>query len=208
MVQNNLARMTCEWFKSTKGNQVSRTKILRLLQPNTWLCDQIINICLERLVSEEYHINDTFFFTELTSSNARLSVPKWDKILVSCKPWAIPVHLDSHWSLIVLKNLNQAIFVQYWDSMPNQSRCQKIESKLLQSYNLFSNVQKQFFFSHNENCYIQTDTSSCGLFLIGNMMSLIARKIPCNINPDEARIAIALLICESIEPFNDDWPHP
>lgn len=187
-------------FISNAGHQIIKDKILHLLNPNAWLCDQIINICLEGIVSPDVNLKDTFFFVELISENERLSAPKWNTIFESSKTMAIPVNIDCHWLLMVVRNHDSILEIECWDSLPTHQRIEKMRMLMLNSYNRFASVKKQLFFSVKSDCYIQQDRNNCGVFLISNIISLIQKIKPCNICPEEARLAIALMIFRSIRP--------
>ena len=134
-METELNEMKIEKFSSSAGNEVSKAKMLKLLQSDTWLCDQIINFCLEGFKFRDTNLKDTFYFNELTSLTERLSSPKWSEILQSSVTFAIPVNLDKHWSLIVLRNKNDFLLIEFWDSLPTQQRIDKIKKLLLASYN-------------------------------------------------------------------------
>ena len=193
-MESELSAMTTEYFTSSAGNEVSKAKILKLLQPDAWLCDQVINFCLEGFKFRDINLKDTFYFNELTSLTERLSSPKWTEIVQSAVTLAIPVNLDKHWSLIVLRNLNDCLHIEFWDSLPTQQRIDKIKKLLLASYNAYSCAKKRISFTFKPDCYIQVDSNNCGIFLIANIISLILNKKTCNIEPLEARKAVALLI--------------
>ena len=193
-MESELNEMTLEYFSSSTGNEVSKAKMLKLLQPDTWLCDQIINFCLEGFKFRDTNLKDTFYFNELTSLTERLSSPKWSEILQSSVTFAIPVNLDKHWSLIVLRNKNDFLLIEFWDSLPTQQRIDKMKKLLLASYNAYSYANKRISFAYKPDCYIQVDSNNCGVFLIANIISLILNKQTCNIEPLEARKAVALLI--------------
>ena len=186
--------MKKEYLSSPAGYEISKAKILKLLQPDTWLCDQMINFCLENFKFGDTNIKDTFYFNELTSLNERLSSPKWSEIMYSTVKLTVPVNLDKHWSLIVLRNRNDCLLIEFWDSLPTQQRIDKTKKLLLTSYKNYSCATKRISFTCKPDCYIQTDSNNCGIFLIANIISLISSKQTCNIEPIEARKAVALLI--------------
>ena len=192
--------MTSENFRNSSGYKISKAKLFKLLQPNTWLCDQIINICIENFKSEGFIVKDTFYFIELTSLTERLSTSKWNEIFESAETLAIPVNLDYHWSLIVLRNQVDSLHIEFWDSLPSQQRIDKIIKLLLDSYNACSVAKKNISFAYKSDCYIQSDTNNCGIFLIANIIALMFNKETCNIQPTQARKAIALLILQSVQP--------
>ena len=198
-METDLKRMTSENFRSSSGHEISKAKLLELLQPNTWLCDQMINICLENLKSEGFVVKDTFYFMELTSLTERLSTPKWNEIFKSAGTIVIPVNQDFHWSLIVLRNQVDSLHIEFWDSLPSQQRIDKIIKLIVNSYNAYSIVKKDIDFAYKSDCYIQSDTDNCGIFLIANIISLIFNKQTCNIQPTQARKAVALLILQSVQ---------
>ena len=187
-------------FTSNAGHQITKDKILNLLNPSEWLCDQIINICLEGIVIPDVVLKDTFFFVELISENERLSAPKWNLIFKSSKTWAVPVNLGCHWLLIVLRNQAGVLEIECWDSLPTRQSMEKLRMLLVNSYNRLTFAKKQLSFSVKTDCYIQVDRSNCGVFMIGNIISLVRSLKPCNIYPEEARLAIALMIIQSIQP--------
>lgn len=183
---------------TSTGSKISKTKILKLLQTDSWLCDEIINVCLSCLEFGDINVKDTFYFTELITETERLSSPKWNEILTSTQTLALPVNLDYHWSLMVLRNNSDSLAIELWDSLPSKQRTDKITNLLLTTYNLFSIFQKKIVFFHKSDCYIQDDTDNCGVFLISNIITLISNKQPQLVEPDKARIAISLLILQSI----------
>ena len=199
-VSNLLSEISTSLFTSNAGHQISKDKILKLLNPSEWLCDQIINICLERIVSPDIVLKDTFFFVELVSETERLSYPKWKSIFESSKTWAIPVNLGCHWLLMVLRNQADILEIECWDSLPTHQSIEKLRILLVNSYNRLTFAKKQVSFSVKADCYIQVDQSNCGAFMISNIIALVRKLKPCNINPKEARLAIALMIFRSIRP--------
>lgn len=201
-IESDMHKMTFENFSTSAGHEISKAKILKLLQPDTWLCDQVINFCLEGFKFRGTNLKDTFYFNELTSLSERLSSPKWNEIFQSASTLAIPVNLDKHWSLIVLRNKNDSLLIEFWDSLPTQQRNNKIIKLVLDSYNAYSAVRKNIAFAYKPDCYIQLDSDNCGIFLISNIISLILNKPTCNIQPEKARKAVALLIFQSIQPHN------
>ena len=199
-VRNVLNDISITVFTSDAGHQITKDKIMNLLHPNEWLCDQIINICLEGIVSPDVILKDTFFFVELVSETERLSAPKWKSIFESSKTWAIPVNLGCHWLLMVLRNQAGILEIECWDSLPTHQSIEKLRMLLVNSYNRLNFAKKQVSFSVKTDCYIQVDRDNCGPFLISNIISLIRKSKPCNINPEEARLAVALMIFRSIRP--------
>ena len=121
----------------------------------------MINFCLENFKCGDTNIKDTFYFNELTSLNERLSAPKWSEIMQSTVKLAIPVNLDKHWSLIVLRNRNDCLLIEFWDSLPTQQRIDKTKKLLLASYNNYSCAKKRISFTYKPDCYIQTDLNNC-----------------------------------------------
>ena len=199
-VRNVLNDISITVFTSDAGHQITKDKIMNLLHPNEWLCDQIINICLEGIVSPDVILKDTFFFVELVSELERLSAPKWKSIFESSKTWAIPVNLGCHWLLMVLRNQADILEIECWDSLPTHQNLEKLRMLLIDSYNRLTFAKKQLSFSIKADCYIQVDQSNCGAFMISNIIALVRKLKPCNINPEEARLAIALLIFRSNRP--------
>ena len=102
---------------------------------------------------------------------------------------------------MLLKYTKGEFVIENWDSLPNQSRLEKIKLQLLSSYERFSTQKLRFSISFNDDCYIQNDLDNCGVFLIGNIFAFIYKKKPCNVNPKKARIAIARMILSSIQPI-------
>ena len=143
-------------------------------------------------------LTDSFYYSELTSLNERLSSPKWTAIVDSLKTWVIPVNLDYHWSLILLKKRTNEIVIECWDSLPTKFRLDKIKSQLITSYdkNLFG--MRAFSISYNHECYIQKDFDNCGIFLIGNIFAFIYNKKPCNLDSRNSRIATARMILSAL----------
>ena len=201
-VESFLSQTSEEKFTSSAGNEITKEKIYNLLKPNTWLCDQIVNISIEAIKSNnsQIQLTDTFFFAELNSVKERLSSLKWAAILNSSKTWVIPVNLDLHWSLILLHNRENGIDIECWDSLPTQARLDKIKSQLISSYNKYSKTAKAFSISYNDECYIQQDHSNCGTFLIANIFAYAYNKKPCNLDLHISRIAIARMIVSVVEP--------
>ena len=200
-VENFLAESKEEKFTSSSGNEITKEKICNLLKPNTWICDQIVNISIE-VIDFDYsriQLTDTFFYTELHSLNQRLSLPRWTAILESFKTWVIPINLDYHWSLILLKNRADDIYIECWDSLPTKSRIDKIKSQLISSYKKCSMPTKSFSISYYNDCYVQSDNNNCGIFLIGNIFAFIYNKKPCNLDLKNSRIAIARMILSAVQ---------
>ena len=171
------------------------------MKPNTWICDQIVNISVEvfEFDKSQIQMTDTFFYTELNSLNERLSLPRWTAILDSFKTWVIPINFDFHWSLILLKNRANDIYIECWDSLPTKSRIDRIKSQLISSYKKCLMPTKSFSISYNNDCYVQSDKSSCGIFLIGNMFAFTYNKKPCNLDLKNSRIAIARMILSAVQ---------
>lgn len=201
-VESFLAETKEEKFTCSNGNEITKEKIVNLLKPNTWLCDQIVNMSIEAIKSNDSQIQltDTFFYDELNSVNERLSSLKWTAILNSSKTWVIPLNLDLHWSLILLHYRENEIDIECWDSLPTQARLDKIKSQLICSYNKYSMATKAFSISYNDECYIQQDRDNCGTYLIANLFAYIYNKKPCNLDLHKSRIAIARMIVSVIEP--------
>ena len=151
-------------------------------------------------MSPDVILKDTFFFVELISEKERLSAPKWNAIFESSKTWAIPVNLGCHWLLIVLRNQAGILEIECWDSLPTHQSMEKLRMSLVDSYNRLTFAKKLLSFSVKADCYIQVDKNNCGCFMISNIISLIRNLKPCNVNPEEARLAIALMIIQSIRP--------
>ena len=196
-----------ENFSSPAGYQISKEKICNLLKPDTWFCDQAINICLENIRSNagQIRLTDSFFYAELVSPNERLSFPKWTTFFKKFETWVIPVNIDYHWSLILLKNKRHRVEIECWDSLPTESRLDKIKSQLLCSYRQYSVKTKNFSISYQHDCYIQNDRSNCGVFLIGNILAFIFNKKNSNMDSKNARIAIALMILNTVQPFQSNF---
>ena len=201
-VQSFIAETTEDKFISTAGYEITKEKICNLLKPNTWLCDQMVNTSIENIQFDDdlMQLTDSFFYSELVSLNDRLTMPKWKAILQTFKTWIIPINLDLHWSLILLRNKADEIEVECWDSLPTQARIDKIKSQLLSSYKRSSMITKTFSISYKPDCYIQSDLHNCGVFLIGNIFAFINNKNSCNLDLKNSRVAIARLILTSIEP--------
>ena len=155
----------------------------------------------------QIQLTNTFFYTELNSLNERLSSPKWTAILNSFKTWIIPVNFDLHWSLILLKNGQDGIQIECRDSLPTQTRLDKIKSQLISSYYKHSMASKNFSIFYNNECYIQQDRYNCGIFMIGNIFAFIYNKLPCNLDLHMSRIAIARMIIGAIESTKPVYPN-
>lgn len=195
-----LADANGEKFTSSAGYEITKEKIRNLLEPNTWLCDQIVNTSIENIQFDEslIQLTDSFFYSELISPNRRLSLTKWQAIINTCRTWVMPVNFDHHWSLIILKNEKNRIDIACWDSLPTKLRLDKIKMQLLSSFEKNSMEAKAFSFSYNDDCYIQCDHNNCGIFLIGNIFAFLHNKNPCNLDLQNSRIAIARMILSSI----------
>ena len=168
-----------EQFTSRAGYQVTKNNLFELLEENTWLNDQIINSCLEtfHFDSNNIRLTDTFFFTELTSSNQRLSNPNWSQIFQSHQIWVIPINFEKHWSLMLLRLTTDGVVLEFWDSLPSKPRFEKIKLQLLSSCRQFSKQKTPFYITFNNDCYIQTDLNNCGIFLVGNIYAFIFKKL-------------------------------
>ena len=101
---------------------------------------------------------------------------------------------------MVLRNQADILEIECWDSLPTHQNLEKLRMLLIDSYNRLTFAKKQLSFSIKADCYIQVDQSKCGAFMISNIIALVRKLKPCNINPEEARLAIALLIFRSIRP--------
>ena len=196
-----LAESNGEKFTSAAGYEITKEKIYNFLTSTRWLCDQIVNTSIENMHydASRYQLTDSYFYFELISKNERLTFPRWRSILETSKTWIIPLNMDCHWSLILLKNNENEINIECWDSLPSKLRLDKIKSQLTSSYYKYSIETKLFSISYNNDCYIQLDNHSCGIFLIGNIFAFIFGKKPCNLDLQNSKIAIARMVISAFE---------
>ncbi|XP_051051093.1 sentrin-specific protease 2-like [Phodopus roborovskii] len=150
---------------------------IQTLQESQWLNDDIINfylnLLLERSKSPGYatlHTFNTFFYAKLRCGGYR-SVKRWtqsvnifEKDIV-----LVPVHLEVHWSLVVIDLRKKTIV--YWDSMglkrPSVLRMifhyLQEESKARRNIDLNPSEWKQYSMAAEE-IPLQLNRNDCGVF--------------------------------------------
>ncbi|XP_040591233.1 sentrin-specific protease 2-like [Mesocricetus auratus] len=150
---------------------------MQTLQESQWLNDDIINFYMN-LISERsklpgyaaIHTFNTFFYTKLKCGGYR-SVKRWTRALNIFEKdiVLVPVHLEVHWSLVVIDLRKKTI--AYWDSMglkrPSVLRMifqyLQEESKARRNIDLDPLEWRQYSMEAEE-IPLQLNKSDCGVF--------------------------------------------
>lgn len=185
-----LASASMSHFKVSHNKHTLNLEDLSTLDQQNWVNDQVINMYGELIMEatcEKVHFFNSFFYRQLVAKGYE-GVKRWTKKvdLFSKQLLLIPLHLEVHWSLIMVEVAtrslhfydSQGILVKY--AMDNVLRYLLAEAKEKKQLNF----QKGWKMLINKNIPQQKNDSDCGVFLL-EYCKCLAQKQPLQFSQED-----------------------